>query len=451
MQLSSGSWTIVALMVISSLVLFFWPIPHRSGESFWTFTLDHDLIYEPVIGKWNAGEPDAGQHVTAYVIDKQPLLQRLQSGFLSGTPLPNMAEVEISMAPTFFSGPLSAVGWTDLTGVIHREGLDQRIDPASFSPWTNRGHIFGLPHDVHPVLLAYRSDIVEAAGIDVSTIQTWTDFVRVMKPLMHGPDGPRYLLNVWETNQQDMEILMLQAGGGFFDADLKPVLNSDINAQVLARIATWIAGPGCICTNAPDFDASGNNMFQSGQVLCYLMPDWMSGVWMKDLPGLSGKLKLMPLPAWAPGGLRTSVMGGTMLGISKSANFAQSWAFAKYLYLNHDVARELYRRTGIITPVRDFWSDPIYDQPNPYFSGQPSGRLYIQMADKVPARTSSPFKPDAVVAVTDALIRLKRYAQDTGTYDETLLTLQAHRELARAQTEIERRMAANAFLTAANP
>jgi hypothetical protein len=53
--------------------------------------------------------------------------------------------------------------------------------------------------------------------------------------------------------------------------------------------------------------------------------------------------------------------------------------------------------------------------------------------------------------VTDALIRLKRYAQDTGTYDETLLTLQAHRELARAQTEIERRMAANAFLTAANP
>jgi len=447
MQLSPGSWSILALALLSSIALLLFPIPHRSGETFWIFSTDHILMYQPVIADWNKAHADPDEQVTAYVIGTAPLSRRLQSGFLSGTPVPDLTEVESSMIASFFSGPLDAVGFTDLTDIIHREGLDQKINPASFSPWTNRGHIFGLPHDVHPVLLAYRADIVEAAGIDVTKIETWDDFVRVMSPLMQGPDGRRYLMNVWETNPRTMETLMLQAGGGFFDADLKPELDSDANARVLSTIVSWIAGPHRICVDAPDFDAEGNYMYLHGEVLCSIMPDWLAGVWMKDLPGLSGKMKLMPLPAWEKGGLRTSVFGGTMLGIPKRApDFQRSWDFAKHLYLSPDLARDLYRKVGIITPVRAYWNDPVYDEPNPYFSGQPSGRLYVQMAGLVPMRTSSPYKPLAVIAVNDALIRLKHFAERSDTFDPAALQAQAHRELEIAQADIERKMAANAFL-----
>jgi arabinosaccharide transport system substrate-binding protein len=408
-------------------------------------------MYEPQVEAWNARQANPADRFTDYVITTGALAQRLQSGFLSGTPVPDAAEIEISMAPTFFSGPLDSVGFADLTDAIKREGLDKRMNPPSFSPWTNRGRIFGLPGDVHPVLLAYRADIVEAAGIDVSKIETWDDFVRVMKPLMNGPNGTRYLLNMWETDPGDMETLVLQAGGGYFDANLQPILDSDINARVLAKIVTWIAGPGRISVNAPSFDANGNYMYLSGQVLGILMPDWLCGVWLKDLPGLSGKMKLMPLPAWDAGGLRTSVSGGSMIGIPKRADFARSWPFIKYLYTSHEVARQLYQTTGIITPVREFWNDPIYNEPNPYFSGQATGRLYIAMADKVPARTSSSFKPDAEIDMNNALIRLKRYAETNNIYDESVLRAQAKRELAIAQADIVRRMASNAFLAQAKP
>jgi len=448
MQLSPGSWSILALAVLSSIALTIFPIAPKSGQIFWTFSLDHNLIYKDVVKDWNATHSDPQDHVTCYVIGIDALSRRLQSGFLSGTPVPDLTEMESSSIQSFFSGPVDAIGFTDLTDIIHKEGLDKEINPASFSPWTNRGRIYGLPHDVHPVLLAYRADIVEAAGIDVSKIETWDDFVRVMSPLMKSGGGEqRYLLNVWETNPQAMEELILQDGGGFFDQDLKPILNSETNAKVLSTIVSWITGPNRICVNAPDFDAEGNYLFLQGEVLCTLMPDWLGGVWMKDLPGLSGKMKLMPLPAWEKGGLRTSVAGGTMLGIPKRAqNFERSWDFAKHLYLSREVAEQLYRKDGIISPVRTFWDDPVYDEPSTYFSGQNRGQLYIQMAPYVPLRTSSPYKAMAVVAVNDALIRLKRFAERENTYDVHALMPQARIELATAQAVIQRKMDANAFL-----
>ena len=225
------------------------------------------------------------------------------------------------------------------------------------------------------------------------------------------------------------------------------MLDSDVNARVLATIVSWIAGPHRICMNAPANDAEGNYLFLHGNVLGCLMPDWLSGVWMKDLPGMAGKMKLMPLPAWTRGGLRTSVLGGTMLGIPKRArDFEKSWQFAKHLYLDPELARKLFRTVGIVSPVRAFWNDPVYDEPSPYFSGQAVGRLYIQMAPQVPLRTSSPYLPQARIEMDNALIRLREFAENENRFEAAALEDQARIELRRAQAEIERQMAANAFL-----
>lgn len=222
-------------------------------------------------------------------------------------------------------------------------------------PGAAAGAFSGIPHDVHPVLLAYRSDIVEAAGIDVSKIETWEDFVREFSPLMTDANGDgypdRYLLNFWETNGAAIEILLLQAGGQLFDDNLQPQINSEINARVLATLAGWTAGPKRIAANAPNLNAEGNQMFLDGYVLCNLLPDWMAGVWLKDLPGLARKMKLMPLPAWTPGGRRTSVSGGTMVCFPKArGGFETSWEFARELYLNPILAEQLFLKGAIISP-----------------------------------------------------------------------------------------------------
>jgi arabinosaccharide transport system substrate-binding protein len=145
------------------------------------------------------------------------------------------------------------------------------------------------------------------------------------------------------------------------------------------------------------------------------MPDWLSGTWRKDMPQLAGKVKLMPLPAWEKGGRRTSVWGGTMLAISKNTkDFEKTWAFAKYLYTSPKVAEELYKQVGIVSPVKKMWDPKVYtfyDEPVPYFCGQPAGRLFLNLAPQVPLRTSSPFHADARSELQNVVLDLQTYAE----------------------------------------
>ncbi len=425
-----------------------WP-----GRKYWVFAAPHAEMYEPVIRAWNARHSPASQ-VRMGILSVPAMERRLLSGFLAGTPVPDLCEAEVSMAAKFFAGPVEAIGLVDLTERLKSEGLLDRINPPSFAPWSSRGRIFGIPHDVHPVLLAYRSDLVEEAGIDVSKIETWDDFVRAFSPLMTDKNGDgypdRYLLNFWETNGAAIELLLMQAGGQLFDDHLQPQINSEINARVLATLAGWTAGPGRIAANAPNLNAEGNQMFIDGYVLCNLLPDWMAGVWLKDLPGLAGKIKLMPLPAWNPGGRRTSVSGGTMLSFPKAGgDFETNWEFARDLYLDPVLAEQLFLKGAIISPVMDNWTAPYYDTPNPYFCGQAIGRAYINVAPDVPMRTSSSYKTLAIARVTDALIRLKRRAEQGGVFDREVLLPMAREELAVAQSYIVDKMARNKFAEAA--
>jgi arabinosaccharide transport system substrate-binding protein len=454
-MLSPGGWLICALAIVSAIVLVLWPIPQKQGLGFWIFAKTHQRLYEPMTAAWNSAQPPA-QTVHLVLLSAGALQRRLLSGFLSETPLPDLVEAYVQLIAQAFMGPLEDVGFADLTATIQAEGIDEQINTPSFAPWTSRGRIFGLPHDVHPVLLAYRADLVEAAGIDVAAIQTWDDFVRLLRPLVRDVDGDgypdHYLLNIWETNPELIDSLMLQAGGALFDVQERLVMHSEINARVLATVVSWTTGPDRIAVNAPEFDAAGNKMRLDGTVLFSLMPDWLTSAWRQDLPQLAGKIKLMPLPAWERGGRRTTVMGGTMLGIPKRVkDFDSAWRYAKYLYLSPELARGLFQTTGIISPVKRHWADPVYDEPSAYFSGQRYGRLYIAAAPDVPLRTSSPYQALAQIKMADSALALKTYAQQYGTYTVAELLPEARRVLAQAEGQVREQMQRNVFLAQRHP
>ncbi|MEM9881835.1 MAG: extracellular solute-binding protein [Planctomycetota bacterium] len=461
--LSPGSWIIVGIAAVSSVLVFALPVPQRDGLEFWTFTRNHIETYRPVVEQWNAAAAEgtaaaAGgvlQPVNLFSLDGVALERRTLNGIWSGTPLADLIEIEGSTFYKYVSGPIEDVGFIDLTERLHNEGIYDAINPPSFSPWTSRGRVFGIPHDVHPVLLAYRADIVEdELGVDVTQIETWDDFARLLAPAIRDLDGDgradRYLLNFWYNDADALEVLMLQAGGGTFDADDHLIVDSEVNARVLSTGLSWCFGPGRLAIHAPDFDAGGNQLKLDGRVVAALMPDWLAGVWKQDLPQLGGKLKLMPLPAWEPGGRRTSVRGGTMLAVPRATQdagrFDAAWAFAKELYLSPRVAETLFRQSSIISPVIEFWDQPFYREPDPYFSGQPSGTLYIEQAPHVPRRPSHPFRIIARTEIGRAAESLRQYADRTNTYDADALMPEARRLLAAAAQRVEQQMQRNAFL-----
>jgi arabinosaccharide transport system substrate-binding protein len=145
------------------MALVLWPISPKAGLEFWLFAKSHQRLYDPMTVAWNTTQPSA-QSVHLVLLSGNALQRRLLSGFLSGTPLPDLVEAYAQIVAQAFKGPLEDVGFVDLTDLVQAEGIDAQINAPSFAPWTSRGRIFGLPHDVHPVLLAYRADLVEARG-----------------------------------------------------------------------------------------------------------------------------------------------------------------------------------------------------------------------------------------------------------------------------------------------
>lgn len=443
---SVGIWIIVALAVVSSAAIAMWPVRPAAGVQMWTFARLHKVRYESAMTSWPV---DMQPHIT--LLSMPALERRMLSAFLTQTPSADLIEAERRVAARAFVGPIESVGFVDLTERLRAEGLDKDVNEPSFSPWTSRGHIFGLPHDMHPVMLGYRADIVEAAGIDVSTIETWEDFIRVFGPLMSEKDADgkprRYLLNLWEDKDDFVELLLLQAGGGFFDDQERVAIATPTNARVISTIVTWCRGPGRIAADAPDFTASGNRLKAEGYVLAALMPDWMCNIWKIEIPQLAGKIKLMPLPAWERGGRRTSVWGGTMLGIAKaSPDHDRLWEIAKRLYTSREIAREIYREGDIVTPVRSLWDDPVFDEPDPYFANQAKARMFIGLAPDVPRRTSSPYNTLAKERVRNAVLALSAYAVSHDEYDVEKLMPEALRLLKGAENEVRTLIDRNMFL-----
>jgi arabinosaccharide transport system substrate-binding protein len=444
-----GPVVMAAIALLSAALALAFPTQSRAGSRMWVCARLHHDIYVPAVEDWNRTHP-LRVHMT--LLGTQAVEQRMLSAFMARTPTAELVEVERRPAARAFAGPIDSVGFLDLTERLQRDGLFDHINRPSFTPWTSRGRVFGIPHDVHPVMLGYRADIVEAAGIDVSQIETWDDFERVLGPLMLDGQGrkreDRFLVNMWDAGAHVdvMEALTLQAGGGLVDARGVPTLDHPANARVLARTMSWAFGPHRIAADAPYFSASGNKLLVDGFVLASFMPDWMCNVWRKEIPQLSGKVKLMPLPAWEKGGRRTSVWGGTMLGISRDAkNPDELWEFAKHLYVSPRCSRELFEKGDIISPVREFWGDPIYDAPDPYFSNQPRGRLYVNLAGELPERHNSPFSALALLRMQACMTKLAAHARASGDGAYDALLPEAERLLREAQADIMRHVRRNRF------
>ena len=446
--MSSGAIVMIALALISGAVLAFAPQREKKPVQFWTFARMHTLMYAPLIEQWNQERPEG---VDMTLFSWVALERRMMSAFMSQTAVADLIEVERAIAGRAFAGPLDAVGFVDLTDRLKSEGLYDQVNAPSFSPWTSRGRIFGLPHDVHPVLLVYRADIVEAAGIDLSTVETWSDFFTAMRPVMadtnndNSPD--RFILSLWDSHADAIECLLLQSGGRYFDDHARPEINSAHNAHVVATLVSWMSGPDAVTYDAMPFTASGNRLKVDGYVVADLMPDWMCNIWKNEMPQLAGKLKVMQLPAWEKGGRRTSVWGGTMLGITKATqNFDAAWEVAKHLYTSDQLARELYKTGDIITPFRAHWTDPVFAEPDPYFCNQQKGLLFIEQAPNVPLRPSSPYNTLARDSVRDAVSSLATYSRSNKVYDATSLLPEARRLLDIAQQRVANELDRNQFL-----
>ena len=241
---------------------------------------------------------------------------------------------------------------------------------SRFSLWSARGRIYALPHDVHPVMLAYRRDLVGALGIDVSQLDTWEKFVEVGQRISRDFDGDgvidHYMIDLRFDGAWGLDTLMLQRGGQFFDPQGNVAFATEDTAELIRWYILQTRGPKKIGYDCGWGQSVAKAMID-GLVVFQWAPDWRSWVFQDEVPSLKGKMALMPLPAWKPGGRRTSVWGGTGLMIMKADEEPGAGLGAGEVPLLRQAGRwgSASRTTNIIPVLKDAWNLPEFDQPEP--------------------------------------------------------------------------------------
>ncbi len=437
---------LLALAAVSGLALLALdrgPRTERPDLVFTLFASNHLDAYREAIAEFEA---ERGVRIDMQLVHAQAQRSRLQSAMMTGAPVPDLVENVAGSMGFFTRGPLEEVGFLDLTDRLHATGLYDRIVASRFSLWSSRGRIFALPHDVHPVMLCYRRDLVEDLGIDVASLTTWDAFARVGREVTADLDGDghpdRYMLHLDPAGTL-LPTLLLQRGVGLFDAQGRVAFDSPEAEEVVLWHLRQCYGPGRIAFGTGGGQAFVKAMYE-GLCLFTFCPDWMSKVLEMMVPDLGGRLALVPLPAWEPGGRRTSTWGGTGLSITRACRDPElAWDLAVKLYFREEDLGKRFAASNIIPPLRSAWDLPAFREPRPFFSRQPIGTLFAGLAPDAPPDYASPYTELARAKLNEAYLRAAGRYQRRG---EDGLRACVRAELRRGADYVRRAAGRNVFL-----
>jgi len=416
---------------------------------FVTFARSHLEGYQQATKEF---EKEHGVRIHIQLVSDRAVKDRLQSALMTDAEVPDLVETLADSMGYFTQGPVEDIGFMDLTDLLKQEQVNDvtlydRFVESRFSRLSRNGRIYALPHDVHPLMLCYRRDIVEdELGIDINQIETWDDFTRIGRQVTKDLDGDgnpdRFMIDLDKAGGDFIIPLLQQRDEGLFDVDGNLTLDTEGVVDTIVWYVRQCYGPNRIAFSA-GWGQTLAKTISDGLVLFYYCPDWRSKQFEMDVPQLEGKLALMSLPAWKPGGRRVSTWGGTGLAITKACkNKELAWAYAKKLYLKREDLADRFMASYILPPVKDAWELPIFQTPIPLYSNQSIGQLYAALAPDIPPNYASPYYELARSKLNEAFMNAAQYYHDQG---ESGLLVYTKSELQRVSGYVEKVMSHNVF------
>ncbi|MDE0322726.1 MAG: extracellular solute-binding protein [Candidatus Poribacteria bacterium] len=386
--LGKGPMVMLILFLISTLFIFGRSEEEGENLEFWIFANTHYEEYQARVPIFEAQNPGVNVQLINF---GGTMHDKLLAAMLSNFGAPDLVEVEITSIGRFLKGAIDEVGFVDLRPRLENEGWMGKLVVSRFTPWSYRGKIFGIPHDLHPVVLLYRDDL---AG------------KKATRDLDGDGEVDQYAIVLDRRTESDYFSLLLQQGGGFFDEEGNVIIDSELAIETLEfftalfnehKIATPVYGTW-------HGDPSNFAAMQDGKILSILAPDWYVGILKSQVPQMSGKWKAIGMPAWSPGGRRTTTRGGTMIGMTKQCeNPDLAWEVLKFTYFDRPGLVNRYETTRIIPPLKSAWDAPIFKEPDVYLGGQPLGELFIQLAPDLPPRYQNPYWSEGADLLNDAI------------------------------------------------
>ena len=436
----------LVIALVAGVVVAIRPGQAPADLTVWVFADSHYKAYKPLIPEF---EQKHNVKVNLNILNARALGVRLTSLFMADDAreqTPDLVEVEIGLIGRFLRPPVKDVGFLPLNDRLKESGLGEQIVMTRFAPWSKEGTIFGVPHDLHPCVIVYRDDLFREAGVDLTQARTWRQYHEAcLKFRDYWRDRgfkTRHALELPESSSDYLQVLLLQRGINPIDGYGKIHLEDPRVAQTLAFYAQMVVGKKKVTQQTSQGIGAFTRDLTEGSLCSFIAPDWRVTYIKRYGEKVAGKMRMMPMPVFDPGDAPTSTWGGTMMGMTKACRDPElAWKLMEHLYFSDAGMRERKASTEILPPIKTMWADPFYHQPDPYFGGQRSGELYIELAPQIPPRYVSFATGAATLALNDALVRATDYVKDNErNLNEAELEANCRKWLAASARDLKARM-----------
>lgn len=337
--------------------------------------------------EWNARKADIekkfGITLKIEVVPQTAFIQRLQAAMMDGRGYPDIVEWMIETNRILNANPTKCFV-APLDKYVSKSAAFKKVVPGRVA-WVKYGsHVYGLPHDVHPVVLVYNDTLWKSVGVDMEKINTWDEFfVAAQKLSAEKKDGKPVHYALPELNSLNGTMFMMwqQSGSQILDKKGNPTFENPAFKSFVNQWLKW-QKTGSMCSwDWGNFPA----LLSNGTLASYASPDWW--VPQVDTAAKEGKyqFKVRALPYYKKGGPRTASWGGSFLAIVKLAKDQdQLYKIMEYMQYDESSIKTRFKDTGMLPPFASVWSDPLFKQADARFGGQKLGELQVQMAKEMP-------------------------------------------------------------------
>ena len=434
----------IVVALIAGAVTIVHPKHAKPDLVLWVFADQHQDVYKSIVGDFTK---KTGLTVDVKLVAAQAMDLRMSSLFMTdptSRELPDLCEIEIGWVGKYFRPPVDQVGFLPLNEMLDKSGSRAKLVQQRLAPWTKETTTFCIPHDVHPTALMYRKDLYDQAGVDIEAAKTWyelhqkfLDFENYWKA--HGYPT-RHAVEAGISDTSLVQMILLARHINLVDQFSKVHISDPRVAQTVAFYAQMVTGPRKVGGQSNGGTGALSKDITDGNLCAFFTPDWRVTYIKKYSPDVAGKMRLMPLPKFDPTDCPTTTWGGTGIGITRACRHPENaWKLIEFLYFSDEGLAARSEHSDILPPVMSVWKEPRYHQPDPYFGGQKSQELFIQLAHEVPERYMTPGSTIAAAALAYVLNDAVAYVDEhQGTEG---LEAECQRELNLAAEDLERRIA----------
>jgi ABC-type glycerol-3-phosphate transport system substrate-binding protein len=354
----------------------------------WTAAIRDTVEAAGIVTGFNAEYPDITVEIVYY--SPQDVYTNLPLAITAGEGAPDVCLVESShLAEYVYMG-----GLLDLTDKLQPYLED--IVPYKLVDCAREGKYYCVPWDGGPVVMYYRRDVFEAAGLSAdptevsNAVATWDDYFTTCQTIKEQTGNYCFAHNKANNYGRLYEMVLWEQGLGYYDAATGDVtVDSAENVATLEMMGRFW-DEDLVSDSLEWTDPWYAELASLDAPIATLVEaSWMD-VFLKSwiAPGTSGKWGVAYMPAFAAGGARAANDGGSNFVIpEQTQNPDAAWAFVEYSLLRPENTLAMFAISGFVPSLKSAYTSPLFMETDMFFGNQNTRTIYADANANIPAAT----------------------------------------------------------------